>query len=443
MDLESIINLKYTPHNKEEIYIFGSGEAGKIVFRGLKELGISVEGFLDNDIKKQGTKICGLTVFSAGQVKESAKARQHKLNIIITPVSNTIQQEIRNQLALEWTDVEYRIDGTDSGIKREEEETSIILRADQYCVEEGLFIKHNGDVFPCCRIWASQELKIGSIMEGDISEKVKNFEGLCQCDNYCLKSTKEKDMLSIYHVNVEFSLFCQGNCAPCCVGAPWTDENMQYLFFQNLKKFLKERQVKILTVQGGEVFVQVNTLKFLKELKESVKDLSIRIITNGNFDLSRTEEFKSLFDWVNFSFMGFAPDTYECIMGLEREKTLNFIEAVRNSYKGKMRISFVVLPSNVHEICSFLMYALDIGANVLIADGSVFKYISPDITWDSYWIKLMERSGKKFKALLAEKREALADMNINIEILSSLRSVYGIDNQFLIENKLEKIVHII
>lgn len=49
---------------RSPVYLFGAGKIGEEVFKHMKAAGITPVGFVDNDIYKQGTRKCGLTVFS-------------------------------------------------------------------------------------------------------------------------------------------------------------------------------------------------------------------------------------------------------------------------------------------------------------------------------------------------------------------------------------------
>lgn len=436
MKINLMLDIQNALRNKEEIYIFCAGTLGQELHTILMEAGILVTGFIDNASAKQGTKIHNLMVYHADQVCKAAVVEHKKLYIIVASYLQTIQIEVLKQLKRDWIGVAYRVNvpyGSHDFIQDIDLEQE---KKDQYCVEQGMYLRYNGDIFPCCRSCWNSDLKIGNILEADISDKIKKFDKPCQCTKYRLKSTKEKIELVIQRLHIEFSLSCQGNCLPCCVLAPWTRESKQYCYFQAVENFIKDFSVKKLLVQGGEIFVQKDTVMFLEGLKSRIEGLSIAIITNGNFDLSRSKSFQMLFDEAHFSFMGFQPDTYQLIMGLQRQKTMDFIDSVRKSFHGRMKIKFITLPSNIHEICSFVQYGLDIEADLCISSGNIFQYINQENTWDSYWFKLIERSKSQFRDLLIEKKDEIKEKNIHIEILAELKIVYGIDHSFLVDNEL-------
>lgn len=443
MNINNIMEIKNTVENKAEIYIFCAGTIGQLACKTLKDEGVYIQGFIDNDSEKWNTAINGVSVYCLQQIKELFQSRKRKLYIIIATYSEQIQMEILKQLKTECCETDYSVNMAYS-CRCAAVESREKKKTDRYCQEEELFIKHNGDVYPCCRTWGNQQLRIGNISDPDISEKIHNFNQTCQCERFCLKSLKDKNQTAIQMVNIEFSLRCQGNCIPCCVCAPWTGEAKQYLYFGHLESFLKKSSVKVLRVQGGEVFIQKDTIDFLLGLKQKITGLTVAIVSNGNFPVSQSAEFINLFDQAGFSFMGFQPDTYKCIMGLERQKTLDFINSVKDAYKGKLRFAFITLPSTIHEICSFLEYTLEMeAANVLISDGAPFQYINPVNTWDSYWIKLMERSGAALRKLLTEKKQEFRQIHTRIEILGNVKTIYGLNYRFVEENGLQDIVHFI
>lgn len=81
--------LKYL--KKKELIIFGAGERGKIGFSRLVK-GYRIAAFCDNDAKKQGQSVCGITVISFEKLCEL-----NGENIVIVICSN-FEREIRQQL---------------------------------------------------------------------------------------------------------------------------------------------------------------------------------------------------------------------------------------------------------------------------------------------------------------------------------------------------------
>lgn len=57
---------------KESVYIFGAGKIGREIQTLLDGFNISIAGFIDNDIKKQGGGIKGIRVYSLAEVRKDA-----------------------------------------------------------------------------------------------------------------------------------------------------------------------------------------------------------------------------------------------------------------------------------------------------------------------------------------------------------------------------------
>lgn len=54
--------------------------------------------------------------------------------------------------------------------------------------------------------------------------------------------------------------------------------------------------------------------------------MRISLVTNGNIDEEKIPRIAGLFGRITVSFVGFQPETYYKIMGLDINKTFNFVE---------------------------------------------------------------------------------------------------------------------
>lgn len=75
----------YEQMKKQELYIFGGGERGKLIFSILDKRSISVKAFIDNDVDKQGSNICGVECIS---IETAMSIGVEKCGIIVSPIDN-------------------------------------------------------------------------------------------------------------------------------------------------------------------------------------------------------------------------------------------------------------------------------------------------------------------------------------------------------------------
>lgn len=85
-DLVDIDRLK-----KNTVYIFGAGIRGSECFELLCALGIPVEGFIDNDVKKVGTRLKGKKIFLLSDI-------DHVKSFIVIAAQGVYEYDIRRQL---------------------------------------------------------------------------------------------------------------------------------------------------------------------------------------------------------------------------------------------------------------------------------------------------------------------------------------------------------
>lgn len=96
------------------------------------------------------------------------------------------------------------------------------------CHYQELFVKSNGDVFPCCLTWNRKSMVIGHITDFDLTEKIMTFSRICSCERYRLRKADVKDRQNYSILNLGLSLACQANCIMCRVNAPSWREKYEY-----------------------------------------------------------------------------------------------------------------------------------------------------------------------------------------------------------------------
>lgn len=80
---------------EKRIFFFGAGHMGKISAYKIQVLGMKVEGFIDNNPKKWGNVLQGLTIYSPEHLIES---NQDNIEVIITIDTKSLQAEVIAQL---------------------------------------------------------------------------------------------------------------------------------------------------------------------------------------------------------------------------------------------------------------------------------------------------------------------------------------------------------
>lgn len=96
------------------IYLFGAGKVGERVYERLSKFPLSIKGFIDNNIDKQGTECCGRPVISLKQYW-----RERENSIIVITVASKNETDILRELKMQkveygsdyfkWTDFIDRI----------------------------------------------------------------------------------------------------------------------------------------------------------------------------------------------------------------------------------------------------------------------------------------------------------------------------------------------
>lgn len=227
---------------------------------------------------------------------------------------------------------------------------------------------------------------------------------------------------------------CQATCAMCCVEAPaW---HGRYDYYTALTKLIEQTCPEILLVQGGEVLVQKKTLQWVAGLRESYPSMKIYLVTNGNANSDMLDTVENLFDRVYVSFVGFQPETYNKIMGLDFKKTIAFVENLIEQKKTEVFLKYLVTPLSLHEADLFLAWSLSLRAKRVMFEGAfVSSYIRLG-TFDDYWRKIFERTSKDIKTTIIRNKKQLKADEVMIALDSEVVKLLGIDSVFINQNEL-------
>jgi len=311
-------------------------------------------------------------------------------------------------------------------LKKEDEPCNLFERA---CHYNELFIRHDGVVFPCCLVWTRNDMRIGHIDDHSIIEKIQNYYHKCSCEKYQLRKALSGENISCEFLHLELSLSCQGKCVMCCVKAPdWRGSFHGYERLIQLVELLKPKEIR---VQGGEVLIQKESIKWLYHVKERFPGTSFSIVTNANVRIDMVDTVNELFDLVIFSMVGFQPSTYSAIMSMDVRKTISFIEALAASGTVKLWPKYLVTPLNIHESCLFLDWAVGLKPSRIRIDSSgICRYLNLD-TDDKYWEKIIARSENAVKEVLLRRA---TDLRLNHTVVgfdAELTRMFHLTKEFV------------
>lgn len=279
------------------------------------------------------------------------------------------------------------------------------LRKNIPCHARELFVKHDGLVYPCCRVGGgdgqvgdNSRTIIGRLGDSELPERIRSFRARCRCEGRRLRPLGEGESLGGGRLNIELSLKCQGRCAFCCVFAPEYRGGRAVL--PGLDDLIEAYAPADILVQGGEVLVQPESLAWLGGIRKRFPGIPILLVTNGCVELSLLDSVEELFEAVHISIAGFQPQTYGTVMGLDLERTKLFAASLCARGRTRVQLKFMATPNTIHELPLFLRWALEVSpASVAVETITIGQYVVMD-TFDDYWRKIFRRTGREVKRLL-------------------------------------------
>jgi Radical SAM superfamily len=320
--------------------------------------------------------------------------------------------------------------------RRRKEEYLASSAPKEACHLKGLFVRHDGIAFPCCRVGYVEDFAIGHIEDPMFFELLQQYQRYCVCGGRRLRKALTGEKSDFAVLNIEVSLACQGKCAMCCVEAP--DWQGKYDLYQALSILVEKLAPREIYVQGGEVLIQRKSLDWLAGIREKHCDIKIILITNGNVEPEMLDEVERLFARVMISFPGFQEATYRSITSMDVRRTIAFAEALFERGKVPVYPKYLITPLNVHETSLFLDWALRFSPEQIdIAESDVYQYIRLD-TLHAYWSRIIARAAKDVQSLLIDNANRLQQGNTRISCDSRSMSLLGLDKEFLRNNGLQE-----
>jgi MoaA/NifB/PqqE/SkfB family radical SAM enzyme len=307
------------------------------------------------------------------------------------------------------------------------------------CHFQELFIRHSGEVYPCCRVWNQKNLKIGHINDIDLKDKIGKFSGRCHCGEFKLIPASPLERHNYQLLNIELSLACQGACAMCCVDAP--DWKGTYDYYNSLTTLIHQCKPKEILVQGGEVLIQRKSLDWLLLIKKDHPYLRISLVTNGNVPDDVIDTVSKLFNRVTISFPGFQPESYATITGMELTRSKRFAEKLSES-SVDVYLKFLLTPLSFYEAASFLDWATLLHPQqIQFVNSGIESYMKKE-TRDKYWEKILARTAEKFRSHVISNKDTLEKSHTRLVFFEDTLKILKIDNEFIKKNHLQNIIHL-
>lgn len=300
------------------------------------------------------------------------------------------------------------------------------------CHYQSLFVKFNGMVYPCCMAGSSDGTLgdtahkiIGHVSDPDLPAKIEAYSSDCTCHQRRLRPIAPGEERRFGQLNLELSLHCQADCAMCCVFAP--SFRGGYDLYDHLERLALACSPREMLFQGGEVLVQKRSLRFIERLRERLPDTRFRLTTNASVVLDLAETIERLFDDVNISVVGFQPETYRAIMGIDIRPMRRMARRLCRGGRTRVHLKFMATPNNIHELPLFLRWAARLSPNAISSDGiHIAKYVVRN-TFDSYWAKIFERTGKEVRRFLDDHGREIAKRGVHLFFEPEVRELLGLD----------------
>lgn len=306
------------------------------------------------------------------------------------------------------------------------------------CHLEFPFVQYNGDVFPCCSRRGQPEFKIGNIADANFRDAFFSYAAACSCESARLRPIAPTDPPAVALLNAELSLACQADCAMCCVNAP--EWKSHYDRYPELTRLIDDFHVKAVLVQGGEVLIQKKSLEWIERTRERHPDIKFFIVSNGSVPLAMAPLVERLFDRITISVVGFTPGTYRRIMGLDLDRMRRFAERLLANNVLNVTLKYLCTPLSLPEADAFLSWAIPLAPQTIgIFDANFVQYINLD-TADHYWLKIIQRTEKDVKKLLADNAALLAANRTNVVVQTPIKVVFNLNAAYLKDAGLEAVV---
>lgn len=277
------------------------------------------------------------------------------------------------------------------------------------CASNNLYIDDSGAIYPCPRMIDREPIAL--IWENDCVDKLRNYDpGFCSCKRGF--AVRSREPLSIQNISIEFGGACPGRCV-YCYELTKRPQRAHYPFHQ-LKRFLESVEFRGITVAGGEVMIQPETLSFVEQLKDLFPQVSFGLKTNGHSE--NPEIANSLFDNILVSINAFSDSALRLIMGdhVRLDTIVSFCEAIAAESPDKLSLKFLLTPMSLGDLSRFLLWAVKLNpAEISVTKAMVFGDESNRCRTGSsfyglnraYWDDIIARAAKDASEALRQADE--------------------------------------
>lgn len=313
-----------------------------------------------------------------------------------------------------------------------------MTKEERICQFYKISIRKDGDVFPCCLGMSAS--KLGNIFDDDIFEKIETTNISCECVLYKTREIKSDDKMNLQRLHLMFSHKCQARCV-CC----WQEKEEMLREEEHLEKiseFIERYKPKFITVLGGEVLIQPKTLDWIENVKIKHPEISFDIVTNLCVGIDTIKRIEKIFDDMTISILGFTPNTYKNIMGLDFDTTIKNFNYLQNNTNIKLRPKYLTMPTNIYELPLFFEWALNQRSEKIYLHNIAEFYAVCNIG-ESFWQKTLNTVEDDMKKLFDIYKEQIIAKNKHfISFHSPLAKMLKIDEKYIEENGFKDIVKI-
>jgi len=199
-----------------------------------------------------------------------------------------------------------------------------------------------------------------------------------------------------YNIIIETTNLCNARCVMCPHSIMKREKEVMtdYVFSRVVKKLILEKiSPQVFIINGfGEPLTDPKIFERIKKLKRLFPQVPVKFYSNFNLarDSTIKEIFESGLDEINISLNGYSSKSYEEVMGIKYEKTINNLKRLiseKNKRKSKLtiRLSMALVETNERGAKRFVekweKLVDSVSVNRVHTYGNVIKDVS-----DSYKI---------------------------------------------------------
>ena len=311
-------------------------------------------------------------------------------------------------------------------------------KEERVCQFYKLSIRKEGDVFPCCL--GKWQARLGTIFDEDIFEKIETTNISCECEMYKTRDITPDDKMDLQRLHIMFSHECQAHCVCCPQHKDKMEREDEHL--KKLLLFIEKYHPKYITVLGGEGLIQPKTLDWVENIKTKYPNIAFDTVTNLCVGKNTIKRAANIFSEITISILGFTPNTYNKIMGLDFDVTMKNIDYLQSNTNVKIRPKYLTMPTNVYELPIFFEWALNQKSEKIYIHN-IWEFNNCCNLGDVFWQKTFLQVENDIKKLLLQYKEHIINQNKHfISFHPIISNMLKIDNNYLNENGFTNIIKI-